>query len=65
MSAARFEIVRGDAGWLARFVASNGREVWRTSETYTRRHGADRAVAMLWESYDTHDVVERDERSGS
>jgi len=52
----RFQIVRGDAGWFARFIAANGREVWRTSETYKRRAGADRAVALLWEDYTAHDV---------
>lgn len=60
---ARFEVVRGDDGWFARFIAANGREIWRTSETYKRRHGADRAVAMLWEQYDSHDVVSLDERT--
>lgn len=63
MRESRFEIVRTDAGWLGRFVAANGREVWRTSETYKRRAGADRAVALLWEQYTAHDVVDRDERT--
>lgn len=44
---ARFEIVRTDAGHFARFIASNGREIWRTSETYTRRRGAERAVSLI------------------
>ena len=43
----RFEIVRTDAGWLSRFVASNGREVWRTSETYTTRRRCRDALRIL------------------
>lgn len=43
----RFEVVRSDAGWFARFVAANGREVWRTSETYQRQRAAVHAVVML------------------
>jgi uncharacterized protein YegP (UPF0339 family) len=46
MSSARFEVVHADAGHFARFVAANGKEVWRTSETYTRRRGAVRAVEL-------------------
>jgi len=42
----RFEVVRSDAGWFARFIAANGREVWRTSETYERRGKAERAVEL-------------------
>lgn len=44
---ARFEVVRTDAGHFARFIAVNGREVWRTSETYTRRRRAERAVELI------------------
>jgi uncharacterized protein YegP (UPF0339 family) len=43
----RFEIVRSDAGWFGRHIASNGREVWRTSEVYTRRRGVLRAVELI------------------
>lgn len=42
----RFEIVRGDHGWHARFRAANGRIVWVT-ETYRRRAAAERAVCLL------------------
>lgn len=44
--APRFEVVRTDAGWHARFRAANGRIVWAT-EVYTRRVGAEDAVALL------------------
>jgi uncharacterized protein YegP (UPF0339 family) len=51
MSAARFEIVRGDGGeepdyWWARFVAANGRKVWVT-ESYERRAGAENAILSI------------------
>lgn len=42
----RFEVVRSDAGWFARFVAANGAKVWQT-EVYVRRRGALRAIDML------------------
>lgn len=42
----RFEIVRTDAGWHARFVAANGQTVW-TTESYTRRRAAVRAVSVI------------------
>lgn len=42
MSASRFEIVRTDAGWHARFI-SNARIIF-ASENYTRMVGAERAV---------------------
>jgi uncharacterized protein YegP (UPF0339 family) len=42
----RYEIVRTDAGWHARFRASNGRIVW-TTEVYTRRRDARNAIALL------------------
>ena len=42
----RFEVVRGDDGWFARFIAANGREVWRTSETYHRRGAVHRAIGL-------------------
>lgn len=40
----RWEVVHTDAGWLCRFIAANGREVLRSSETYTRRAAAERAM---------------------
>ena len=49
----RFEVVRTNAGWFARFIAANGKEVWRTSETYKRRGKAHRAIALVA----GHDVV--------
>ena len=44
----RFEAVHSDAGWFARFVASNGEEVWRTSEVYERKVDALQAVRLLY-----------------
>jgi uncharacterized protein YegP (UPF0339 family) len=43
----RFEIVRTDAGHVVRFIASNGREVWRTSESYARQKAALRAIELI------------------
>lgn len=62
-----FQIVRGDADqpWFARWC-KNYREVWRTSETYTRRAGVMNAIKTLpggaaWlESYTPLDVDERE-----
>ena len=42
----RWEIVRGDAGWHARFRASNG-QIILSSETYTRRRDAAHAVRLV------------------
>lgn len=42
----RFEVVRTDAGWHARFVAANGQTVWVT-ESYTRRRAAVRAIEAI------------------
>lgn len=46
-----FEIVRSKRRtiqpWFARVVACNGKELWRTSETYRRQRGAKRAVDAL------------------
>ena len=42
----RFEIVRTDAGWHARFIAANGRVVW-TTEVYRHRGGAIKAINVL------------------
>lgn len=44
---ARFEVVRSDAGHFARFIAANGKEVWRTSEVYKRRQGAENAICVI------------------
>lgn len=46
MAEPRFEVVRSNHGWHARFRASNGRVVWWT-ETYTRRRAALAAVALI------------------
>lgn len=46
---ARFEVVRTDAGWHARFRAANGRMVW-TTEVYTRRTEAFRAIYLVSQS---------------
>lgn len=47
--AARFEVVRTDADqpFIARFIASNGSEIWRASENYARRKGALNAISVL------------------
>lgn len=42
----RFEVVHSDAGWFARFVASNGAKVWQT-EVYARRKFAVRAISLI------------------
>lgn len=42
----RFEIVRSDAGWHARFRAANGRVVWAT-EVYQRRGKAVHAIELI------------------
>lgn len=47
----RFEVVRSDAGWFARFIAANGREVWRTSETYTQKKGATNALHVITSAF--------------
>ena len=47
---ARFELVRSDAGHFARFIAANGKEVWRTSETYRRRKAAVAAIELICEA---------------
>jgi uncharacterized protein YegP (UPF0339 family) len=47
--APRFEVVRSDAGWHARFRAANGRKVWQT-EVYERRGAAALAVRLLAEA---------------
>lgn len=44
----RVEVVRSDAGWFGRYIASNGKEIWRTSEVYTRRRGVERAVELVF-----------------
>lgn len=55
MPTARFEIVRTDADqpWHARFRAANGRIVW-TTENYTRRAKAERAVLLLTNGVEPH-----------
>lgn len=42
----RFEVVRSDAGWFARFVAANGQKVWQT-EVYQRAGKARRAIGLV------------------
>ncbi len=46
----RFEIVRSDAGWHARFRAANGRIVWVT-ESYSRERAARAAIRALLEPF--------------
>lgn len=43
----RYEVVTGDAGPFARFIAANGREVWRTSETYVDERDALHAIEVI------------------
>lgn len=59
----RFEIVRTDAGWHARFRAANGRITFWT-ENYTRRRAAVAAVlgitgqsALYLSSFQAHPEV--------
>lgn len=46
MNARRFEIVRSEAGWFARFVAGNSAKVWQT-EVYARRRTCLRAIELV------------------
>lgn len=46
MPESRFEIVRTDAGWHARYIAANGQTVW-TTESYRQKATAVRAVDTL------------------
>lgn len=46
MTAPRFEIVRTDAGFHARFRSNNG-NIIMSSENYTRRHRALRAIELV------------------
>jgi uncharacterized protein YegP (UPF0339 family) len=61
----RFEIVRTDSGWHARFRAANGRVVL-SSEVYTRAENARGGLAVLFGvcrcAYMDAPVVELDER---
>jgi uncharacterized protein YegP (UPF0339 family) len=70
---ARFEVVRGDSGWWARFRAGNGRVIWVT-ETYTRRRAAVAALHQIaltppnlphkvvgFGSFEVRDVDEREQ----
>lgn len=43
---ARFEVVRADVGWHARFRAANGRIVW-TTEVYTTHRRCVNALRLL------------------
>jgi len=43
----RFELCGKRGGYYVRFIAGNGREVWRTSETYIERKDALHAVEVL------------------
>lgn len=42
----RFEIDRNKE-FFARFIARNGRETWRTSETLKKKSSVKRAIALL------------------
>ena len=43
----RLEIVQSDAGWFWRFIASNGKELARSSETYKRRRDCHRCAYVV------------------
>lgn len=47
MSGARFEIVRVDGGYFARFVAANNRVVWVTPGLLSRRRTAYAAIESV------------------
>jgi uncharacterized protein YegP (UPF0339 family) len=49
----RFEVVRTDAGWHARFRSANSRIVWVT-ETYRRRGSAVGAIASVAQVFYGH-----------
>ena len=65
----RFEVVHsGPRCFFGRFIAANGKEVWRTSETYKRRRDARHAIACIgdtprysdgWPLIDVREVDER------
>ena len=58
----RFEVVHsGPRCFFGRFIAANGKEVWRTSETYKRRRDAHQAVLLLARHAGWFDVREVDE----
>lgn len=42
----RYDVVRTDAGWHARFIAANGRTVFVT-ESYTRKRAAENAIETI------------------
>lgn len=52
----RFEVVRSDAGFFGRFIANNGKEIWRTSEVYERRRTAVRAVRLIEAEFYAHRI---------
>lgn len=55
----RWEIVRTDAGWHARYVTSNGKTIV-SSEVYTRRENAVRAMWIVRDDAIAHYESRRD-----
>lgn len=41
-----------DKGFIIRVISSNGKELFRTSETYKRRKGAEKAWDALEKAFD-------------
>lgn len=58
--APRFELVRRDAGWFWRFIASNGKTLCH-SETYKQKRSALNALDSLARSFSSTDQVWIDE----
>lgn len=48
---ARFEIVRTEDGYFARFVAANNRIVWVTPGLLSRREAAKKAIETVAKSF--------------
>lgn len=50
---AKFQILRSviNGEFYARFLAKNGKEVWRTSETYHRIASVQKAILTLYPSF--------------
>lgn len=51
MSRARFEIVRHDEGYFARYVAANNRIVWVTPGLYARLRDAENALESMTDRF--------------
>jgi uncharacterized protein YegP (UPF0339 family) len=58
----RLEVVRSDSGFFWRFLSSNGRELARSSQTYSRRCDAARCADLVTGATYLH--ADCDERTG-